>query len=146
MSSSLAALTQWVEEVARLTKPDHIHWCTGSDEEHRALTARMVADGILIPLNPETHPNCHLHRSLGVRRGARRAPDLRVHAAREDAGPNNHWMAPDEAHADRCAVRRLHEGPHPVRSAVLHGTDRLAHRALWRGDHRFSPMWWPTCA
>jgi phosphoenolpyruvate carboxykinase (GTP) len=99
MSSSLAALTQWVEEVARLTKPDHIHWCTGSDEEHRALTARMVADGILIPLNPETHPNCHLHRS-SVSDVARVEHLTFVCSQHEqDAGPNNHWMAPDEAHA-----------------------------------------------
>jgi len=25
-------LVQWVEEVARLCKPEHIHWCNGSHE------------------------------------------------------------------------------------------------------------------
>ena len=57
MSSKLQALNQWVDEVARLTKPDAIHWCDGSDEESRKLIALMERDGTLIPLNGETHPN-----------------------------------------------------------------------------------------
>ncbi len=35
-----------------------------------------------------------------------------------------------------CAVRRLHEGAHAVRGAVLHGTDRFAVLTLRRGNHR----------
>ena len=30
-------LEKWVEEVARLTKPDRIWWCDGSDEEARRI-------------------------------------------------------------------------------------------------------------
>ena len=99
MSSSLAALTQWVEEVARLTQPDRIHWCDGSETESRALTEKMVADGTLIPLNPQTHPNCYLHRSSVS--DVARVEHLTFVCSREraDAGPNNHWMAPAEAHA-----------------------------------------------
>ena len=63
MPSQLESLNRWVDEVARLTRPDAIHWCDGSDAENAALTARMVADGTLLPLNPDTHPGCHLHRS-----------------------------------------------------------------------------------
>ena len=61
--TSLAALQAWVDDVARLTQPDRIHWCDGSDAENRALLASMEADGTLIALNPDTHPNCWLHRS-----------------------------------------------------------------------------------
>jgi phosphoenolpyruvate carboxykinase (GTP) len=56
----------------------------------------------------------------------------------EDAGPNNHWMAPAEATPGsmRCSTAAC--GPHPVRHALLHGPDRFAHRALRRGDHRLA--------
>ena len=97
--TSLAALEAWVAEVAALTRPDRIHWCDGSDAENAALVAQMEGDGTLVRLNPGTHPNSFLHRS---------DPDdvARVEhltfvctSDRDDAGPNNHWMAPADAHA-----------------------------------------------
>jgi len=99
MSSKLQALNQWVDEVARLTKPDAIHWCDGSDEESRKLIALMERDGTLIPLNGETHPNCWLHRSNPS--DVARVEHLTFVCTenRDDAGPNNNWMAPAEAHA-----------------------------------------------
>ena len=63
MGSQLDALNQWVMEVARLTQPDRIQWCDGSDTEHAELVERMQADGTLLPLNDGTHPNSWLHRS-----------------------------------------------------------------------------------
>ena len=48
--SSLDALNAWVAEVAALTRPDHIHWCDGSDAENAALTKQMLADGTLVEL------------------------------------------------------------------------------------------------
>ncbi|MEJ7746918.1 MAG: phosphoenolpyruvate carboxykinase (GTP), partial [Luteimonas sp.] len=64
----------------------------------------MQADGTLLPLNAETHPNSFLHRS---------DPDdvARVEhltfvctADQDDAGPNNHWMSPTDAHAKMDAL------------------------------------------
>jgi phosphoenolpyruvate carboxykinase (GTP) len=99
MPSQLESLNRWVDEVARLTRPDAIHWCDGSDAEKEALTAAMVADGTLMPLNADTHPDCHLHRShpADVARVEHLTLVCAVHE--DDAGPNNHWMAPAEAHA-----------------------------------------------
>lgn len=98
------ALSAWVSAVAEHTKASKVYWCDGTESEFDALTTQMVADGSLIRLNPETHPNCFLHRS---------DPDdvARVEhltyvctAKEDDAGPNNHWMAPADARARMDAL------------------------------------------
>lgn len=98
MSTSNASLKRWVEEVARLTQPDSIHWCNGSDAENATLIDAMLKTGDLIKLNQETHPNCYLHRSSPS--DVARVEHLTFICTRnkEDAGPNNHWMEPAEAH------------------------------------------------
>lgn len=98
MTTSNASLNRWVEEVARLTQPDSIHWCNGSDAENSALIAAMLESGDLIKLNQDTHPNCYLHRSNPS--DVARVEHLTFVCTlnKEDAGPNNHWMDPSEAH------------------------------------------------
>ena len=88
----------WVESVARLTQPDHIHWCDGSDEEYRRLVGELKARGELLNLNEGTHPACHLYRShpSDVARVEHLTFVCTTNEA--DAGPNNHWMAPADAH------------------------------------------------
>jgi phosphoenolpyruvate carboxykinase (GTP) len=93
-----ASLNSWVEEIARLTKPDSIHWCTGSDAENARLIDAMVASGDLIKLNPTTHPNCYLHRSHPSDVARVEHLTYVCTKSRDDAGPNNHWMDPAEAH------------------------------------------------
>jgi phosphoenolpyruvate carboxykinase (GTP) len=99
MSSTLDALNQWVLEVARLTQPDSIQWCDGSDSESKALTELMLSTGDLVALNPQTHPDCHLHRSNPS--DVARVEHLTFVCTPDehDAGPNNNWMAPADAHA-----------------------------------------------
>ncbi len=100
----LEALNAWVAEVAALTQPDHIHWCDGSDAENAALIARMQADGTLLPLNHETHPHSWLHRSSPNDVARVEHLTFVCTPGRDDAGPNNHWMAPAEAHAKMDAL------------------------------------------
>ena len=102
--SSLDALNAWVAEVAALTQPDHIHWCDGSDAENARLTQQMLADGTLLPLNPETHPHSWLHRSSPSDVARVEHLTFVCTPQQEDAGPNNHWMAPAEAHAKMDAL------------------------------------------
>ena len=87
-----------MEEVARLTRPDRVHWCDGSREEYDALVAQLVRDGGLIPINDGQFEDCYLHRSDPS--DVARVENLTFicTADREDAGPNNNWMAPGEAH------------------------------------------------
>jgi phosphoenolpyruvate carboxykinase (GTP) len=99
MSTTLAPLRKWVDEVVALTNPDQVVWCDGSDAENARLIELMLGTGDLLKLNERTHPNCYLHRS-SVSDVARVEHLTFVCSKREqDAGPNNHWMDPADAHA-----------------------------------------------
>ncbi|HSH27702.1 MAG TPA: phosphoenolpyruvate carboxykinase (GTP), partial [Wenzhouxiangella sp.] len=99
MSSKLQALNDWVDQVATHTRAARIQWCDGSAAENRKLIETMLATGDLEQLNPETHPDCFLHRSDPA--DVARVEHLTYVCTprEEDAGPNNNWMAPAEAHA-----------------------------------------------
>ena len=56
-------ILDFVNEVAAMTKPDSIHWCTGSDEEWNELTQALVASGTFTQLNPEIKPNSFYART-----------------------------------------------------------------------------------
>jgi phosphoenolpyruvate carboxykinase (GTP) len=104
MSSRLDALNQWVLDVARLTRPEAIQWCDGSDSEYDALVAKMQDDGTLLPLNPDTHPNSWLHRSHPDDVASVEHLTFVCTPEQEDAGPNNHWMSPADGHARMDAL------------------------------------------
>ncbi|HET9817957.1 MAG TPA: phosphoenolpyruvate carboxykinase (GTP) [Rhodanobacteraceae bacterium] len=99
MPSKLDALNQWVDDVARRVRPDDVHWCDGSEAEYDHLVTGMLETGDLIELNQQTHPRCYLHRSDP--RDVARVEKLTVICTRnkDDAGPNNNWLDPAEAHA-----------------------------------------------
>jgi len=98
LSQLSPAVADWVESVRELTQPRAIHWCDGSDAEQRELTAKLTRDGELKALNPEFFPGCNLARSNPS--DVARVEHLTFICTRskEDAGPNNNWMAPDAAH------------------------------------------------
>ena len=98
MSTSNTELQSWVEEVSEMTKPDNIYWCNGSKEEYEKFIQQMLGTGDLMQLNEETFPNCYLHRSDPS--DVARVEHLTFICTEdsEDAGPNNNWMDPKEAH------------------------------------------------
>jgi len=99
MSSKLQALNEWVDQVATHTRASRIHWCDGSQAENEKLIAEMLASGDLERLNPDSHPDCYLHRSDPADVARVEHLTYVCTAREEDAGPNNNWMAPAEAHA-----------------------------------------------
>ena len=99
MTTTLASLQAWVDQVAKHTQPDTIYWCSGSDDEYQQLIRKMLEDGTLSELNDQTHPNCYLH--LSDPNDVARVEHLTYVCteSEEDAGQNNNWMSPADAHA-----------------------------------------------
>jgi phosphoenolpyruvate carboxykinase (GTP) len=87
-------LVQWVESVARLTQPQIVHWCTGTDEEADRLFEFMQRDGTVQKLDEQHHPNSYYARS-DVNDVARVEDRTFICSLSEDdAGPSNNWMDP----------------------------------------------------
>jgi len=100
-------ILDWVAEVAELTQPAKIHWCTGSDEEWVELTNALVAAGTFVRLNEEKKPNSFWAASdpTDVARVEDRTYICSVDE--KDAGPTNNWMAPDDM---KAIMRDLYHG------------------------------------
>ena len=94
----------WVKSVGELTRPRAVHWCDGSEAEVRELSARLVREGELHKLNADEFPGCYLYRSDP--NDVARVEHVTYVCTRsmDDAGPNNHWMAPAEARAKMRAL------------------------------------------
>jgi len=90
-------LENWVEESARLTKPDRIVFCDGSEAENQRIIAEMLHNGDSLTLNERTYPNCYLHRSSPNDVARTEHLTFICSPDKEDAGPTNNWMDPEGA-------------------------------------------------
>ncbi len=88
---------KWVEDQARLARPDQVVWCDGSQEEYDRLVQEMLRDGTLLPLNQRAYPACYLHRSHPSDVARTEQLTFICTRRREDAGPTNNWISPAEA-------------------------------------------------
>ncbi len=104
---------RWVEEQARVTKPDKIYWVQGTEDEIR----RLMELGMTVEktgphqtfkeLNPKFFPNSYLHRSHPQDVARTEHLTFVCLPKKEDAGPNNNWMEPKEA---KEMLRKLFDG------------------------------------
>jgi len=93
-----SALKAWVAEIAKLTKPERVVWCDGSDEEWVRLTDEAVSSRVFTPLDPEKWPGCYLYRSDPNDVARVEQLTFICTPTRGEAGPTNNWMAPDDAY------------------------------------------------
>src|SRR5713226_5201087 len=91
-------LLSWVDEMARMCKPDQIYCVDGSDEEAKRLTDEAVAMGVFIPLNPEKKPNSYYSRSNPNDVARTEELTFICTPTKDEAGATNNWMAPDDAY------------------------------------------------
>ncbi len=93
-----AQLLAWIDETAKLTKPEKIVWCDGSEDEHKRLTEIALAEGAIEPLNQEKLPGCFYSRSNPNDVARVEHLTFICTPTKDEAGPTNNWLAPDEAY------------------------------------------------
>jgi len=91
-------LLGWVEEMAKLCKPDRVYWCDGSEAERKSLTEQAVEQKVLIPLDPKRRPGCYYHHSNPNDVARVEHLTFICTPTKEEAGPTNNWMDPKEAY------------------------------------------------
>jgi phosphoenolpyruvate carboxykinase (GTP) len=90
------AVLDWVQSVARLTQPENIFWCNGSEREHEFLLEEARRQGTVIKLNEEKVPRSYLHRSNPNDVARVEQFTFICTPTKEEAGPTNNWTAPAE--------------------------------------------------
>lgn len=92
------SVTNWIKEMQQLLNPENVLWIDGSNAQRDLLRRQAVETGEMIELNQEKLPGCYLHRTAenDVARVENRT--FICSKSKEDAGPTNNWMSPEEAY------------------------------------------------
>src|SRR5437763_4671981 len=101
------AVLDWVHEIGKLTKPENIFWCDGSERENEFLIAESLKQNVLIKLDEKKVPRSYLHRSNPNDVARVEKFTFVCTPTKEEAGPTNNWSDPAETYAK---LRRLLTG------------------------------------
>ncbi len=92
------SIKEWLDKQIELVKPEKVVWIDGSEEQLEALRKEACATGEMIKLNEEKLPGCYLHRTAVNDVARVEGRTLICTPTKEEAGPTNNWMDPDEAY------------------------------------------------
>ncbi|HBB02833.1 MAG: phosphoenolpyruvate carboxykinase, phosphoenolpyruvate carboxykinase (GTP) [Candidatus Peregrinibacteria bacterium GW2011_GWF2_38_29] len=92
-------LKGWLDGVVVLLKPDSVRLCDGSETEKEELTAQALKTGELVELNQEKLPGCYYHRTASNDVARTEHLTFICTTDRQNAGPTNNWMSPEDAKA-----------------------------------------------
>jgi phosphoenolpyruvate carboxykinase (GTP) len=92
-------LQNWVKGIATICQPSKIHWCDGTKEEYDGLCQMLVRKGTFIELNPDKRPNSFACFSDPSDVARVEDKTFICSRRREDAGPTNNWMNPEQMKA-----------------------------------------------
>ena len=92
------SIKKWLDKQIELVKPEKVVWIDGSEEQLEALRKEACATGEMIKLNEEKLPGCYLHRTAVNDVARVEGRTLICTPTKEEAGPTNNWMDPDEAY------------------------------------------------
>lgn len=97
---------QFVDEAVALAKPDKVVWIDGSEAQLEALRKEAIASGEMIKLNDEKLPGCLYHRTKPNDVARVEGRTFICSRRKEDAGPTNNWMDPEEMHKKLKAIAK----------------------------------------
>ena len=90
------AVLDWVQDVAKLTQPENIFWCDGSERENDYLLGEAGRQDVLIKLNDKKVPRSYLHRSNPNDVARVEQFTFICTPTKREAGPTNNWSDPAE--------------------------------------------------
>ena len=93
-----SSVLSWIEDKVALVQPDKIVWIDGSEDQLNALRAEACSTGEMIKLNQEKLPGCYLHRTAVNDVARVEGRTFICSPTKDEAGPTNNWMDPDEAY------------------------------------------------
>ena len=91
-----ADLAAWIDEIAGLCKPDRIELFGGTDSQYDRLCSLLVESGTFRKLSRDLRPNSYLAVSDPADTARVEERTFMCPRRREEAGPTNNWMDPDE--------------------------------------------------
>ena len=97
---------QFVDEAVALAKPDKVVWIDGSEAQLEALRKEAIASGEMIKLNDEKLPGCLYHRTKPNDVARVEGRTFICSKRKEDAGPTNNWMDPEEMYKKLKAIAK----------------------------------------
>lgn len=97
---------QFVDEAVALAKPDKVVWIDGSEAQLEALRKEAIASGEMIKLNDEKLPGCLYHRTKPNDVARVEGRTFICSRRKEDAGPTNNWMDPEEMYEKLKAIAK----------------------------------------